>query len=591
MQEIALTHHIRTDLAMMTNPQSDRDWMQDYIDEQNRRYAEEARKQAALVTHEMASDETDHTASGAKVDVIGNDLDNRIDGALLRYASGGAGNDTILGASNSRIVGGTGNDLLIGGTGTTDISGDEGDDTIIATSGINRIETGSGTDIVIVKKDAEEVILFDFDPSRDKLDLTDLGISSFEDFNAKAVITEGNEIFNVTLIAIGGVVLNLQNTLSLDGFKDFLVTDAEQPVVPDADEDADAGADATLIRSYEAGGYIEGTHGNDRFEGSDQNDTFYGGKGDDHYVGGTGYNQVDYDGAAPDYTFTRNADGTVTVTSELYGTDTLTDIAGIWFRGSAEWHPTDDLVATNGSGGLTVMTSDDEGGYVRGTAGDDLFEGGAGADVFYGRGGNDEFIGGAGYNQVDYDGAVADYSFVRNDDGTVTASNTSAGTIDILSDISGVWFNTDARWVSVEDLLDAGHRTLVSASRDGGYIEGTGGDDLFEGRDGNDTFYGGTGDDLYRGGEGYNQVDYDGAAADYAITQNEDGSVTVSSQTYGTDTLFDIDGLWFRSDSTWHAIDDAALTTQMHHVFGSDVGGDPMGMPSADETMMDHQHA
>ena len=42
----------------------------------------------------------------------------------------------------------------------------------------------------------------------------------------------------------------------------------------------------------------------------------YGGKGNDYLDGQTGdYNQVDYDGAAGDYTFTRNADGTVTVVS------------------------------------------------------------------------------------------------------------------------------------------------------------------------------------------------------------------------------------------------------------------------------------
>ena len=89
-------------------------------------------------------------------------------------------------------------------------------------------------------------------------------------------------------------------------------------------------------------------------------------------------------------------------------------------------------------------------------------------------------------------------------------------------------------------------------------LSGTSGDDVFEGLAGQDVFYGGEGNDTYYGGDDYDQVNYNGFAADYSFVRQADGSVTVSHPTYGTDTLVDIEGLWFFDEGAWYDVDTLA---------------------------------
>ena len=59
---------------------------------------------------------------------------------------------------------------------------------------------------------------------------------------------------------------------------------------------------------------------------------------------------------------------------------------------------------------------------------------------------------------------------------------------------------------------------------------------VFTNNAGNDTFHGIAGE--------YDQVDYLQSLSEFSFTRNADGSVTVFHPTIGTDTLFDIDGIW-----------------------------------------------
>ena len=356
--------------------------------------------------------------------------------------------------------------------------------------------------------------------------------------------------------------------------------DEVRALADDGGEPGDAGGDVNVINA--PGGYVAGTDGADRFIGTEGKDTFYGGKGNDVYEGKGDYNQVDYDGKASDYQFVRNADGTVTVTHPTYGTDTLRDIDGFWFRGESKWYPIEDLAAEapidgggEPDGDVNVINA--TGGYVEGTDGADLFIGTGGKDTFYGGKGDDVYKGGAGYDQVDYDGKASDYSFVRNTDGSVTVSHPTYGT-DTLEGINGFWFRGEGKWYAFDDLVPTtpidgggepgdgggdgepgdgggtdGEINVINAS--GGYVEGTDGADRFIGTEGRDTFYGGKGDDVYKGGAGYDQVDYDGKSQDYDFKQNADGTVTVSHPTYGTDKLEGINGFWFRGEEKWYGLD------------------------------------
>ncbi len=75
---------------------------------------------------------------------------------------------------------------------------------------------------------------------------------------------------------------------------------------------------------------------------------------------------------------------------------------------------------------------------------------------------------------------------------------------------------------------------------------GGAGDDIFIGNDADNIFYGGEGDDVFDGAGGtQNQVTYDGLMSEYNLTRNDDGSITVSHDIWGTDTLINIDAVVF----------------------------------------------
>lgn len=92
----------------------------------------------------------------------------------------------------------------------------------------------------------------------------------------------------------------------------------------------------------------------------------------------------------------------------------------------------------------------------------------------------------------------------------------------------------------------------------GGGVAGTDRPDRFVGSAADDTFYGGLGDDVYEGGSGTNLVEYDGAASDYRIQRQANGSVTVYHPTWGIDTLIGIDALWLRGEARRYDLRDLA---------------------------------
>ena len=286
-----------------------------------------------------------------------------------------------------------------------------------------------------------------------------------------------------------------------------------------------------------------GGSGNDKFTGNDADNVFMGGRGNDIIDGNGGnYNQAEYDGALSDYSFTQNVDGSVTVTHPIYGIDILIDIDGIWFQGEAAWYSIGDAVA------LTDGGTDGA-----------IFNGTAGLDIFVGSDGNNTYNGGNGteYDRVDYQGRLSDYTFTRNPDGTVTAEG--FGNTDTFINIEGIWFQGEAAWYSIGAVVRASGNTdgagTIRGTAGPDILLGTNGDDIMEGLGGQDLFVWSEGNDTFRGGgDEYDQVDYRGSSADYDFTQNTDGSVTVTG--FGnTDTLEDIDGIWFQGSAEWASID------------------------------------
>ena len=340
--------------------------------------------------------------------------------------------------------------------------------------------------------------------------------------------------------------------------------------------------DFDMDSAYEQGGihggfnHVYGTNGDDRLEGSDGNDqmhgkggndVFYGGKGDDQFLGDGGdYNQADFDGNSADWKVVRNADGTVTATHAEYGAKLLSNIDGAWFFGDSKYYTVDQLVEGIDNGGGETgneITGTDGDDYLVGTDGDDVIKGGDGVDVIFAGAGDDTIDGeGGDYNQVDLLGASTDYTFTKNDDGSVTAVHAEHGT-KILSNIDGAWFIGDEKWSSVDDLLGSGGggdgetgETITGTAGDD-YLVGTDGDDVIKGGEGMDVIFAGAGNDNIDGeGGDYNQVDLLGNSTDYTFTQNDDGTVSAAHAEYGTKTLSNIDGAWFTGDQKWSSVND-----------------------------------
>ncbi len=324
---------------------------------------------------------------------------------------------------------------------------------------------------------------------------------------------------------------------------------------------------------------IHSTGSNDMLTGTSAVDVFIGSAGNDLFDGAdAGYNQVNYDGSPADFTFITNSDGSVSVKKPGGGIDTLKNISGFWFNGAGVWLSLDQALASHGGGstptppssGTINGTSGND--YLTGTAGNDVINGLGGQDTIKGSAGSDRIDGGdAGYNQVDYAGAPADYEMVRNSDGSICVKKPGGG-VDTLTNISGFWFEGAGVWLSLQDALvtcgcdddtgngngNGGGNGTINGTTGNDYIHGTAGNDVINGLGGQDTIKGSTGSDMIDGGDaGYNQVDYAGSVKDYVITKNADGSYTVKKPDGGVDTLKNIDGFWFEGEAKWYGIDDA----------------------------------
>ena len=367
-----------------------------------------------------------------------------------------------------------------------------------------------------------------------------------------------------TLVHIDGLWLDGdQSWYSIDDAIN-LTNDAGQPNIPVPVPDPEpnpTNPEADTDFQLDDFGVLRGTNANDVLTDTDAIHSLYGGLGNDTLNGTAGeYSQAEYDGFAAEYTFTQNANGSVTVTHPVWGTDTLTDIDGFWFQDEQAWYPIEDLVTgetdtpnqpdpqpdpepqpepegpdTGTTIDGVITGSNDVNDFLNGTGGNDTFFAGRGTDVING---------GAGNDTLNVDGDIFEWTFSANADGSVTMThptwgeNTLIGIENIFSQRSGQSFTIDDAIASTDGL------PRFRLDNDN-VINGTNGDDNIQATADVQGFYGGTGDDVYFGTDNFEQVNYDGSRSEYNITQNNDGSITVDHPIWGTDTLNDIDALIF----------------------------------------------
>ena len=441
----------------------------------------------------------------------------------------------LAGPGGEAVIGGTdGDDILFGTDGNDFVNGLGGNDTLVGGSGNDVIRGGDGDDNIIGELE----------------DLSDLSSGTVND---QLYGDDGNDF-------LSGQIGN-----------DLLAGGNGNDVLDGGSNDDQ----------------LFGGNGNDRLLGDSGNDLLNGGSGDDILMGdsdsstrATGDDSMTGGDGVDTFILNRMTTGSISNNDVITDFDVSEgDVIDISDFGINDFGQLQDLMVQDGT---SVRINFEDGStlelretnindlrgadfglltgsaqtYIFGTGGDDFLVGSDINNVFSPGEGNDTIRGNGGdYNQVDYDGALADYTITQNQDGTITVAHPTLGT-DTLTDIDGFWFGGEGQWYSLADAL-----ANSSGPVDQPFIEGTDGNDVLIGSNINNVFFGGAGDDIIDGNGGdYNQADYEGSINDYAIFANGDGTYTIDHAD-GTDTLTDIDGFWFGGDAQWYSLQDAIDAT------------------------------
>ena len=374
--------------------------------------------------------------------------------------NGGNGDDTLSGDSGADTLnGGNGNDALFGGRGRDTLNGGKGDDFLDGGNWIDTLDGGAGNDFLIGGNGTDTFvfesgdghdIIDDFTSGDDKVDLSSFGIS-FDELNI-TTNSEGNVAIYISetqSIAFN----NLTNPNDLDA-SDFILagnpTPEPQPEPepepepqpepqpepepepqpepqPEPGPDTGTTIDGIITGSNDVDDFLNGTAGND---------TFFAGRGTDVIQGGAGNDTLNVDGDIIEWTFSANADGSVTMTHPTWGENTLVGIENIFSQRGGESFTIDEAIAL--TDGLPRFRLDND-NVINGTNGNDTLDGGADVQGFYGGTGDDVYIGTGAFEQVNYDGSRSEYNISENGDGSITVDHPIWGT-DTLIDIDGLVF-------------------------------------------------------------------------------------------------------------------------------------------------------
>ena len=204
---------------------------------------------------------------------------------------------------------------------------------------------------------------------------------------------------------------------------------------------------------------------------------------------------------------------------------------------------TENLDTLFAGDGKELIVAKDIGSVIIAGGGDDTLCGGDGADILRGGIGADSLSGGSG-NDILF--ADADDVFIDGGSGEDSV---------YFDGDSGV--SLDLGTCGIEKAVGGGgDDTLVTSGSTSVFIDGMAGNDSIQGGAGDDLLAGAQGNDSIDGGAGIDIVAYSGNQGDYAITDNSDGTITVTDTTGedGIDIIQNVERLVF-ADSTLHMDD------------------------------------
>ena len=436
------------------------------------------------------------------------------------FQASAAGQAVTVDSVNYTLLGGSGSDTLLAGNRPAAVNGGGGNDVISVnlTDALVSLTGGAGDDFVTL------------------LD----GTGGAMDLDATLNGGDGNDTLDLLQLDPPIGVPN-DSTLVIDGFEDvrfndeqpgqlFDFSDSDVPVtvtgtggrdtiIGSRFDDVLVGGDGSdIIIGGGGNDSIDGGTGNDTISGGDGDDTLVGGEGNDSIRGGRGADLLDggtgNDRLLPGLSTGEGdtvlgGDGTDLVdygetaaNQIIIAGDDITDVE--WaYGGSGNYRiegfvriragaGNDTLVGASGQasalfggeGNDRLSTAGDVGGYLDGGAGDDTLVGSTGNDTLVGGEGTDALSDPGGVNDLDLHRATVSITLDLTQDGNLLLSSSG-----LAGSITG----------SYRNVAGGSAGDTITASTDGGWINGNGGDDLLTGGPGKDILVGGGGDDTLSG--------------------------------------------------------------------------------------------
>jgi len=306
----------------------------------------------------------------------------------------------VIQGSGGQVLGTAAHDTLVGG-GTQDwLMGQGGDDILVSGSAGGTLSGGAGADIFVLSPTTDPLLITDFEPGLDRLDLTQFPM--LRGLSQLGLTTTGSGIeirYRDTLISIlsrDGQPLTAADLWPVGFDTPDRVPIPDGPVIritwgTAADDILTLGPGQDIVHGMGGDDQLRGMSGADRLLGGAGGDQLFGGNGRDTLSGGKG-NDLLQGGAGNDTL--KGGEGGDT----LWGGD-REDI----LRGEAG---NDRLFGGNGVDVLKGGTGDDD---LYGDAGNDRLYGGLGDDDLFGHAWNDG--GTASRDRAYFDGNLADFTF------------------------------------------------------------------------------------------------------------------------------------------------------------------------------------
>ncbi|WP_438974991.1 calcium-binding protein, partial [Roseicyclus sp.] len=453
----------------------------------------------------------------------------------LAFDAAGNGHMRMATAAGGDLIGSGMDDILIGGSGNDRITGGQGTDIIEDGAGNDTLTGGAGADRFILRADGVRDTITDFEPGRDRLDLS--GWPFLYDPSQLTIIPT----FDGALVIWRNELLTIQTQLGVSlsaaqVIAAVIATPERSPIQFTLPEDSPpsptAGPDD--LTGTDGSDTIDGLGGNDTINGLGGDDRLFGGAGDDMLNGGAGIDFIrggDGDDRIEGGTQADNLGGDNGNDTILGGQGVDVLFGGLGndrLIGGADDDRLFGQIGNDqlfGEGGNDLLVGDKGFDFIRGGDGNDRIEGGDQADNLGGDNGNDTILGGQGVDFI-LGGAGNDRLIGGTDDDRLFGQTGN-------DQLFGEEGNDILRGEQGFDFIRGG---------DGNdWIEGGTQADNLGGDSGNDTILGGQGIDFILGGAGDDHID---GGTDNDRMFGQDGSDTfIFADGHGADTILDFDAI------------------------------------------------